>query len=271
MNQPDPHKDIVQYNEAAWNEQVKRGCQWTVPVSPQQIAHARKGDWSIILTPTKPVPRSWFPDSSAKDVRVLCLAGSGGQQAPILAAAGFQVTVLDLSENQLAQDRLVAEQENLDITTVKGTMVDLGCFENEAFDLIIHPCSNSFVPDIKPVWKEAARVLRPGGHLLSGFTKPVFFIFDYEEMEKGNLIVKYSIPYSDLTSISDEKRKLYLDQKEPLCFGHSLTDQIGGQIEAGLRITGYFEDTWPGYVISEYIAAFAATKATKPDQNSNAS
>ncbi len=31
--------------------------------------------------------------------------------------------------------------------------------ENESFDLIIHPVSNTFVPNVLPVWKEAYRVL----------------------------------------------------------------------------------------------------------------
>ena len=260
---PDPEIDIVAYNREAWNSQVrKRNC-WTVPVTPEQIKAARNGNWQIVLTPQKPVPRDWFPDFRNSKCQVLCLAGSGGQQAPILAAAGASVTVFDLSPEQLDQDRLVAERESLEIATVQGDMRDLSCFEDESFDLIVHPCSNCFVPDVNPVWQEAARVLKPGGEIISGFTKPVFYLFDYAEMEQGHLKVAHSIPFSDLTSIPAEERQTYIDADEPLCFGHSLTDQIGGQIAAGLKITGYYEDVWSEYVISGYIYAFAATKATK--------
>ncbi len=261
---PQDAEKVVGYNRDAWNAQVRKQNEWTRPVTREQIAKAKCGHWSIILTPTKAVPRAWFPDFTTGDVNVLCLAGSGGQQAPILAAAGARVTVLDLSPSQLGQDRLVADREGLDIKTVEGDMRDLSAFEDESFDLIVHPCSNCFVPDINPVWREAARVLKSGASLLSGFTKPIFYIFDMEKMEKGILEVAYSIPYSDLTSISDEKRQAYLDAQEPLCFGHSLADQIGGQIAAGLHLTGYEEDVWPPYVISDYISAFALTKATKP-------
>lgn len=255
--------DIVRYNRDAWNSQVrKRNC-WTVPVTPEAIDAARNGDWSIIVTPQKPVPREWFPDFRQSEQRVLCLAGSGGQQAPILAAAGAHVTVFDLSPDQLGQDRRVAERDGLELETVQGDMRDLSCFAAESFDLIVHPCSNCFVPDINPVWREAARVLKQGGEIISGFTKPVFYLFDFEEMEKGNLKVAHSIPYSDLTSISEATRQKYMDADEPLCFGHSLTDQIGGQIASGLRVTGYYEDVWPEYVISDFIPAFAATKSTK--------
>ncbi len=81
---PDPLEDIVQYNRAAWDEQVRQKNRWTIPVTSADIARARDGDWEIVLTPQKPVPRSWFPDFRSDSFEVLCLAGSGGQQAPIL-------------------------------------------------------------------------------------------------------------------------------------------------------------------------------------------
>ena len=94
-----------------------------MPVGPEEIARARRGDWSLVLTPTKPVPADWFPPLAGLDV--LCLASGGGQQGPILAAAGANVTVFDNSPNQLAQDRLVADREGLAIETVQGDMADL--------------------------------------------------------------------------------------------------------------------------------------------------
>ena len=75
---------------------------------------------------------------------MLCLASGGGQQGPILAAAGAEVTVFDASEKQLAQDRLVAEREGLSLTTVQGDMADLSCFDDESFDFIFHPLLQLF-------------------------------------------------------------------------------------------------------------------------------
>lgn len=260
---PDPDVDIVAYNREAWDGQVRKRNRWTVPVTQEKLDAARKDNWEIVLTPQKPVPRDWFPDFRKRQCEVLCLAGSGGQQGPILAAAGARVTVFDLSPEQLNQDRWVADRAGLEIKTIQGDMRDLSCFGDDRFDLVVHPCSNCFVPDVNPVWREAARVLKPGGEIISGFTNPVFYIFDFAEMEKRNLKVAHSIPYSDLTSVSAQERQGYVEAGEPLCFGHSLTDQIGGQIAAGLKITGFYEDVWPEYVISNYISAFAATKATK--------
>jgi 2-polyprenyl-3-methyl-5-hydroxy-6-metoxy-1,4-benzoquinol methylase len=102
--------DIRSYNRNAWDHQVETGNEWTLPVSAEVIAAARMGEWSIVLTPVKPIPKHWFPES-LKGAKVLCLASGGGQQAPILAAAGADVTLVDNSPKQLAQDKRVAERD----------------------------------------------------------------------------------------------------------------------------------------------------------------
>src|SRR5205085_9644863 len=101
--------DVLAYNRHAWDRQSARANRWTVPIGPEVIAAARRGEWQVVLTPTRPVPRHWFPPLAGLDV--LCLASGGGQQAPVLAAAGAAVTILDNSPRQLAQDRLVADRE----------------------------------------------------------------------------------------------------------------------------------------------------------------
>ena len=254
--------DVLEYNRVAWDRQVERGNPWTIPVGPEEIARARRGDWSVVLTPTKPVPADWFPPLAG--LEVLCLASGGGQQGPILAAAGANVTVFDNSPGQLARDRLVADREGLAIETIRGDMADLGVFPGGRFDLIVHPCSNAFVPDVLPVWREAARVLRPGGSLLAGFTNPVAYLFDEFALERGELKVAYAIPYSDLTSLDDEERRKFAERDEPLSFGHTLADQIGGQLAAGFILAGFFEDIAPESMLREYIPAYIATRALKP-------
>lgn len=254
--------DIRRYNAMAWDKAVERESRWTQPVAPEAIAAARGGEWSIVLTPTVPVPRAWFPrlDGAA----VLCLASGGGQQGPILAAAGAHVTVFDNSPQQLAQDRYVARRETLDLVTVEGDMRDLSVFADDTFDLIVHPVSNVFVPDVRPVWREAFRVLRPGGAMLAGFCNPVLYIFDQERLDEGELVVRHKIPYSDLTSLSDAERARYVDDMQPMEFGHSLTDQIGGQVDAGFLLAGFYEDVWPGTLLNEYLPTYIATRALKP-------
>lgn len=258
--------DIRSYNRTAWNRQVDEGNEWTVPVSPEVISAARAGDWHIILTPTKPVPNSWFPKMD--DCDLLCLASGGGQQGPVLAAAGANVTVLDNSPKQLVQDRAVAQREGLTVRTVEGDMRDLSMFADASFDLIVHPVSNLFVPEVRPVWREAYRVLRPGGALLSGFNNPDTYIFDFDLVDdQGVLEVRYAIPYADITSLPKDRLQRQMDEGWPLEFSHTLEEQIGGQCDAGFLIAGFFEDAWPAKEepISRYIPTFFATRAIKPE------
>ncbi|MFT3773641.1 MAG: class I SAM-dependent methyltransferase [Minicystis sp.] len=254
--------DVRAYNRDAWDCCVQQSDRWTVPVTSEEIAAARRGEWSIVLTPTKPVPRSWFPDLRGLDV--LALASGGGQQGPILAAAGATVTVFDNSPKQLAQDRLVADRDGLSVATVEGDMADLSCFGADSFDLIVHPCSNCFVPDVRRVWLEVNRVLRQGGALLSGICDPINFAIDPELEKQGIAQLKYEIPYSDLTSLTDEERRKYTDAGQPLAFGHTLEDLIGGQCDAGFVITGMYADKHvEEHVVSRYMPCFYATRAIK--------
>lgn len=257
MDESDP----AVHNRKAWDSLVKKGNQWTKPVSPEEIAATRDGTWNIVLTPEKPIPTDWLMPVAGK--KILCLAGGGGQQAPILAAAGADVTTIDNSPGQLEQDQVVAKREGLTIGSVLGDMRDLSAFEDESFDMIVNPCSNSFVPNVNPIWKECHRVLKVGGSLMVGFINPLTHIFDYDKMEAGELLVRHKIPYSDY-DLPDRERQALIDQEEPLWFGHSLDDQIGGQIAAGFAITGMYEDSWKELnALSDYIDLFIATRATK--------
>lgn len=87
--------NLLEHNRIAWNNEVKKGNQWTIPISEEQIQEAKKGLIKIILTPFKAVPEDWTGNVVNKNI--LCLASGGGQQGPILAAAGADVTVFDNS------------------------------------------------------------------------------------------------------------------------------------------------------------------------------
>ncbi|HEY74503.1 MAG: SAM-dependent methyltransferase [Anaerolineaceae bacterium 4572_32.2] len=257
--------DIRAHNRIAWDKNVAWGeNRWTIPVSPEAVAAARQGRWEIYLTPTRPVPEAWFP--ALPGCNVLCLASGGGQQGPILAAAGANVTVFDNSPKQLAQDRMVAERESLDIVTVEGDMRDLSEFPGESFDLIVHPVSNLFVPDVRPVWAESFRVLRPGGALLAGYNNPARYLFDWELYEQGILEVKHALPYSDAARLSEEEKRRYLEGGEFLEFSHTLEDQIGDQIEAGFLLAGLYEDydrEDDNDALSKYMPVYVVTRAVK--------
>lgn len=253
--------NVTNYNKIVWDRYVATKVRWTIPVSKADIENARKGIWNIVLTPTKPVPHTWFPNLNG--LKILGLASGGGQQGPILAAAGADVTIFDNSENQLNQDRKLSAAFNLNIKTIQGDMKDLSVFADKSFDVVFNPCSVVFTDDVIPVWKECYRVLKTGGILMTGLINPIIYQLK-QDNEPFPLI--YKQPYSDISSLPKEELDELIKNQETLEFGHTLTEQIGGQLSAGFLITDFFEDDWNGEkIIDQYLPSFFATRAIKKD------
>jgi len=256
--------NIAEHNARAWDEESIEESQWCTPVESEIIEKAQKGEIELKLTPDKFVPVEWLEDIKGK--YVLCVGSGGGQQAPILAAAGANVISYDISQEQLNKDLFVANRDKLKLQTIRGDMSDLSLFEDESCDLIVNAVSNIFVRDIKIVWKECYRVLKPGGELFAGMMNPSFFLFDHAEGAKsGNLTVKHKLPYSDFSSISEKKRKKMIDAGVPLVFGHSLETLIGGQTKAGFSIIDLYEDWWSDgeTVLNKFSPTTFVTRARK--------
>jgi ubiquinone/menaquinone biosynthesis C-methylase UbiE len=253
--------DYAEYNRRAWDQQVKRGNEWTVPVSEETIAAVRTGDWHVVLTPQEPVPKSWFP--SMAGLTILGLASGGGQQAPIFAAAGAHVTVIDNSPLQLEQDQIVARREGLAITSVLGDMRDLSQFPPDSFDLIFNPCSMSFISDARSVFDQSYRVLKSGGRLLCGFTNPTRFIFDEDKLTQNQLTVRHKLPYGDTTHLTQKELEKLRSTNEPFICSHSLEDLIAGQLKAGFTITDMYEDVDDKDPLAEFLPIYFATLAEK--------
>ena len=102
-------------NAATIDRWVEEGWEWGQPVSHEDCDRARKGDWQVVLTPTKPVPGWWFTGDrkeadqatapSLSGLRILGLASGGGQQMPLFALAGAECWVLDYSGKQIEAER----------------------------------------------------------------------------------------------------------------------------------------------------------------------
>jgi SAM-dependent methyltransferase len=213
---------------------VEEGWEWGKPIRHETFLAAGRGQWDVLLTPTKPVPHAWFGELKGK--RILGLASGGGQQMPIFAALGAECTVLDYSERQLASERMVAEREGYAISIVRADMTKPLPFPDETFDLIFHPVSNCYIREVRPVWRECWRVLKPGGTLLSGVDHYVNFIVDEDEREIVN-----HLPFDPLAD-ETQRSKLEADGAG-FQFSHSLEEQIGGQLEAGFTLLDLYEDT----------------------------
>jgi SAM-dependent methyltransferase len=187
---------------------------------------------------------------------VLCLAGGGGQQAPILAAHGAVVTVFDNSARQLAKEKMVAEREGYEIALVKGDMTRRLPFGDGEFDLVVHPISNCYVENVYHVWRECHRVLKKGGILLAGMDNGINFLFnDYEA-----LMVENQLPYNPLRD-----KSLAASADDGVQFSHTLAEQIGGQLRAGFRLTDLMDDyDRPGNgKLGEHTPLYMITRAVK--------
>ena len=243
-------------NARTVDQWVEDGWEWGTPVTHEQFLATQAGDWSIVLTPTKPVPRDWFPDLKGK--KLLGLACGGGQQMPVFAAAGAVCTVLDYSERQLESERMVAAREGYEIEIVRADMTKPLPFTDESFDIIVHPVSNCYIREVEPVWRECYRILKPGGVLLAGVDNGINYIFDETETT-----LAHSLPFDPLSdpALMEELQKT----NDGVQFSHTFEEQVGGQLKAGLVLTHLFEDVnGAGKLHEMNIPTFLATRAIKP-------
>lgn len=228
------------------NRLAEQQVNWSACAQPEQLERARKGQVQL------PFGKACIPDEWLGELRgkhVLCLAGAGGMQAPLLACAGADVAVLDLSERMLDRDREVAAREKLDISIEHGNMCDLSRFDDETFDLVLNPPSLFYVPDVMPVFREVVRVLKSGGSFIMTSLAPIAYVCDWDE-QLGLYKAVNRMPYSAAD---------HADQGDWVEFGHTMERYISGQLECGLMITGYKECQ-----MEDITELYFATKAVKP-------
>ena len=97
-----------------------------------------------------------------------------------------------------------------------------------------------------------------GGTLLCGLDNGINYIFD----ETGTTL-RYALPYNPLRDPALMEEALRNDWG--VQFSHTLEEQIGGQLEAGLRLTDVYEDyDSQGNLASHHVPTYWATRAVKP-------
>jgi len=235
---------------------VEEGWEWGLPISHESYEAAKRNSWDVVLTPTKPVPHSWFGPLAGK--KVLGLASGGGQQMPIFAALGAECTVLDYSARQLQTEAEVARREGYEINIIRADMTQPLPFEDNTFDLIFHPVSNCYVEKVEPIFAECYRILKQGGILLCGLGNEVNYLVDDSETE-----ICFSMPFNPL--VNEQQRLLLEREDDGMQFSHTIEEQIGGQLKAGFRLTDLFGDTnGAGRLHEMNIETYYATRAVKP-------
>ena len=244
-------------NASTIDRWIEEGWEWGKPIDHETFVRALQGEWNVLLTPLKPVPHEWFGNLKGK--KILGLACGGGQQMPVFTALGAECTVFDYSEKQLESERLVAEREGYSINIIRGDMTKPLPFSDDTFDLIFHPVSNCYVKDVKAIWKECRRVLKPGGILLSGVDHYINYIVDDSERNIVN-----SLPFDPL--VNEEHRKQLERDNAGFQFSHTLEEQINGQLEAGFTLLELYEDTnSSGHLHDLNIPTFLAMRSKKQE------
>ncbi len=238
--------DIYARVERNIDRLVKNAVNWSASATKEQLQMAREGKLQLLFGFDQAIPGEWLGDLRGK--KVLCLAGAGGLQAPLLACAGADVTVLDLSEKMLDKDRELAMRENLDIRVEHGNMCDLSRFEDGCFDMVLNPPSLFYVPDVEIVFREVYRVLKRGGTFIMSSSNPIAYVCDFDEAMDCYKAVN-RMPYRSTD---------HADQGDWIEYGHTMESYIGGQLKCGFVLTGYVE-----HQMEDITELYFITKAEK--------
>lgn len=238
---------------SSWKE--KYGLPWMEPISHEEYLRAASREELLTLTPLRKVPFSWYGDCGGK--KVLGLAAGGGQQMAVMSALGAECTLLDISEEQLRSDRQVSEREGYPVTLIKGDMTEPFPFPDESYDFVINPVSNHYIENVYPVFAEVSRVLKKGGVFLAGLDTGIYWAFWGED----NTLCR-RLPFNPLAD-ENLKREL-LEEDMSIVFSHTLEEQIGGQLRAGLVLTDLLEDTNEAGPFFDFnVPTFILTRAVK--------
>ncbi|MCH5263086.1 MAG: class I SAM-dependent methyltransferase [Lachnospiraceae bacterium] len=253
--------DYVSFNAETWDNINESLVDKTTVISHEDYIAAKSGALKVSLAGIREVPKEWFP--TLKGAHVLALACGGGQQGPVFAAHGAEVTVTDISNNQLAKEEFVSRREGYDIHIVKADLSKPFPFADNSFDMIFNPISNCYIEDIMPMWSECARVIKSGGVLMMAFVKEEHFLFEPDFRNEDFLISRHSLPFNPLKDLSEEQLKEKQNTQMPLAFSHTLTEQIGGLIKAGFEITDIYEDCDGHGLFDKYMNSYVAVRAVK--------
>lgn len=242
------HDDVGALNKRHWERMVRQGCGFTRPwlnLDRALLHQYVTGQLDPVPLPLIEIyPPSVLTNVEGKDV--LCLASGGGQQSAVFGLLGARVTVVDLAEGQLEGDRAAAAHYGYQVTTVCADMRDLPAIGDDAFDLVYQAPSMAYVPDVRPVYDEAFRVLRSGGIYRVCFTNPATEFVDWNSWDgHGYRITK---PYSEPMERGEED-----ETGGSIQFRHAMADIFNGLIATGFVVQQVMDD--PQYYAAQNAAA----------------
>lgn len=216
----------------AWALLVKRGCDSSLPFGPEEFSSAK----------VRLDSRGWIP---WKQVRtVLCLACGGGQQAPLFASLGCRVTLADISPDQLDVDRGVAKKYGFEIECIEADMLKLSALYRRQFDLVYQAVSACYVPDVRRLYQQIFRVLRPGGYYFVQHWNPVHVQLAEDQVWDGNAyrVARPQIAGKPVPSPMGWDEQTGEVTAQCWHYIHPLTHLIGGLGDTGFVILRFAEN-----------------------------
>jgi len=233
--------EVASTNRRFWENEVSQGSGYTRPwleLDPALVRAFAAGDVDVLPEPYTYIYPQWlFHDvaqatAAGRPKDVLLLATGGGQQSAVFGLLGANVTVYDLTEGQLAGDRLVAKHFGFPVRTIQGDMRDISVLADESFDVVYQEVSLGYVPDLLPVYRGVSRVLRPGGLYRVAHCEPVGMCVDEASWDGKGYRISEPFYRGRVRGGSDSSME----------FRHLLSDAFNGLIESGLVIRGVYED-----------------------------
>lgn len=255
---------IHDHNRRAWDEMVAQKQRFTRPARDEQFHD-----------PLPQVdPLGWL-GGDIRGKQLLCLAAGGGKHGPIYASAGAEVTVVDISPAMLALDREVAAERGLKLRTVEASMDAMPMLAAGEFDIVIHPVSTCYLPNVLEVYREVARITRPGGLYISQHKTPTSLQAEVAPAARGYELIEPYYRSGPLPPVVGSRHR----EEGTLEFLHRWEELLGGMCRAGFVIEdlvepmhaksgaerGSFEHR------SRYVAPYVRIKARRRESAANSS
>lgn len=217
-----PIDPILEQNRQTWDRLAHEAYPLARPAGEKEIKnpHFITNPWGWIGN-----------DVSGR--HVLCLAAGGAKHSVLFALAGAKTTVIDISPAMLQLDRKAAAERDLKIRVVEGTMDDMPMFAAGEFDIVIQPVSTCYVPDLPAVYREVARVLKPGGVYISQHKQPQSLQSALRPIGVGYLIQERYYRSGPLPQVSGVNPIRESGAQE---FLHRWDDLLGGLCKNGFLI-----------------------------------
>lgn len=166
--------------------------------------------------------------------RVVELGCGGAQFGLALADRGADVTGVDVSPEQLAYARDLADERGADLDLIEASVTDVPAIADDSYELAVSAFAFQWVPDLRACFAEAARILEPGGRLVFSVDHPLYRRLD---PETGELAISY---------FDETPRRAYSEEfdAELVVYRRTVADVVTAVLDAGFALEALRE---PGY------------------------